>query len=160
MAPVAAPFILGWEEWIALPELGLPAIKVKVDTGARTSALHAAFIEPLGSKRKPRVRFGINPIPRRADIRIVCEAPVVDQRDVTSSNGTRERRYVISTPLRIADREWPIEITLTNRDTMVYRMLLGRQAIIEGVLVDPSASFRQPRLRYKIYEAPAPRASR
>ena len=68
-----------------------------------------------------------------------------------------EQRYVISTPLRIGDREWPIEVTLTNRDTMVYRMLLGRQAIIEGVLVDPSASFRQPRLRYKVYDAPARR---
>jgi len=157
MAPVAAPFILGWEEWIALPELGLPAIKVKVDTGARTSALHAVFVEPFGSKRKPKVRFGVHPVPRRADIEIVCEARVVDQREVRSSNGERERRYVISTPLRIADREWPIEVTLTNRDTMVYRMLLGRQAIIEGVLVDPSASFRQPRLSSKLYEEPARR---
>ena len=157
MAPVAAPFILGWEEWIALPELGLPAIKVKVDTGVRTSALHAFFVEPFGSKRIPKVRFGVHPIPRRADIEIVCEARVVDQREVRSSNGERERRYVISTPLRIADREWPIEVTLTNRDTMVYRMLLGRQAIIEGVLVDPSASFRQPRLRYKVYETPSRR---
>ena len=157
MAPVAAPFILGWEEWIALPELGLPAIKAKVDTGARTSALHAYFVEPFGPKRAPKVRFGVHPIPRRADIEVVCEAPVVDRREVRSSNGEREQRYVISTPLRIGDREWPIEVTLTNRDTMVYRMLLGRQAIIEGVLVDPSASFRQPRLRYKAYDAPARR---
>jgi ribosomal protein S6--L-glutamate ligase len=81
----------------------------------------------------------------------------VDRREIRSSNGEREERYVISTPLRIGDREWPIEVTLTNRDTMVYRMLLGRQAIIEGVLVDPSASFRQPRLRYKVYDAPARR---
>jgi ribosomal protein S6--L-glutamate ligase len=157
MAPVAAPFILGWEEWIALPELGLPAIKAKVDTGARTSALHAVFVEPFGPKRAPKVRFGVHPIPRRADIEIVCTAPVVDRREIRSSNGEREERYVISTPLRIGDREWPIEVTLTNRDTMVYRMLLGRQAIIEGVLVDPSASFRQPRLRYKVYDAPARR---
>jgi len=153
MAPVAAPFILGWEEWIALPELGLPAIKVKVDTGARTSALHAVFVEPFGSRRAPKVRFGVHPIRGKADVEIVCEARVVDQREVRSSNGERERRYVISTPLRIADREWPIEVTLTNRDTMVYRMLLGRQAIIEGVLVDPSASFREPRLSSKLYDA-------
>jgi ribosomal protein S6--L-glutamate ligase len=157
MAPVAAPFILGWEEWIALPELGLPAIKAKVDTGARTSALHAVYVEPFGSTRAPKVRFGVHPIPRRADVEIVCEAPVVDRRQVRSSNGKLETRYVISTPLRIADREWPIEVTLTNRDTMVYRMLLGRQAIIEGVLVDPSASFRQPRLRYKVYDTPTRR---
>ena len=82
---------------------------------------------------------------------IVCTAPVVDQRDVTSSNGDREKRYVISTPIRIGDREWEIEVTLTNRDAMSYRMLLGRQAIGGGVLVDPASSFRQPRLRYKLY---------
>jgi ribosomal protein S6--L-glutamate ligase len=157
MAPATAPFILGWEEWIALPELGLPAIKVKVDTGARTSALHAAFVEPFGPKRAPKVRFGVHPVPGRADLEIVCEAPVVDRREVRSSNGEREERYVIATPIRIGDREWPIEVTLTNRDTMVYRMLLGRQAIIKGVLVDPSASFRQPRLRYKVYDARARR---
>jgi ribosomal protein S6--L-glutamate ligase len=157
MAPVAAPFILGWEEWIALPDLGLPAIKAKVDTGARTSALHAVYVEPFGGKRAPKVRFGVHPIPRRADVEIVCEADLVDRRQVRSSNGKLETRYVISTPLRIGDREWPIEVTLTNRDTMVYRMLLGRQAIIEGVLVDPSASFRQPRLRYKVYDTPARR---
>ena len=137
MPPVAPPFILGWEEWVALPELGLPAIKAKVDTGARTSALHAFFVEPFGTKRHQRVRFGVHPIPRRADIQIVCTAPVVDRRDVTSSNG---------------DREWEIEVTLTNRDAMSYRMLLGRQAIGGGVLVDPGSSFRQPRLRYKLYE--------
>ena len=156
MPPVAVPFILGWEEWVALPVLGLPAIKVKVDTGARTSALHAVFVEPIGTKRHPRVRFGVHPIPRRADIEIICTAPVVDQRDVTSSNGDREKRYVISTPIRIGDREWEIEVTLTNRDAMSYRMLLGRQAIAGGALVDPSSSFRQPRLRYKVYDT-APR---
>jgi ribosomal protein S6--L-glutamate ligase len=156
MAPAAAPFILGWEEWIALPELGLPAIKVKVDTGARTSALHAVFVEPFGPK-EAKVRFGVHPVPQRPDIQVVCESPVVDRREVRSSNGEREQRYVISTPLRIGEREWPIEVTLTNRDTMAYRMLLGRQAIIKGVLVDPSASFRQPRLYYKVYAAPVRR---
>ena len=157
MPPVAPPFILGWEEWVALPELGLPAIKAKVDMGARTSALHAFFVEPMRSGRRRRVRFGVHPIPRRADIQVVCTAPVVDQRDVTSSNGDREKRYVISTPIRIGDREWEIEVTLTNRDAMSYRMLLGRQAIGGGVLVDPASSFRQPRLRYKLYEPPTGR---
>jgi ribosomal protein S6--L-glutamate ligase len=146
MPPAAAPFILGWEEWVALPELGLPAIKAKVDTGARTSALHAYFVEPFGSGKRPQVRFGVHPIPRRADVEVVCTAPVVDRRDVTSSNGEREKRYVISTPIRIGEREWPIEVTLTNRDAMSYRMLLGRQAIGDGILVDPASSFRQPRL--------------
>lgn len=152
MPPMAAPFILGWEEWLALPKLGLPAIKAKVDTGARTSALHAFFVERIGSRRGTRVRFGVHPIPRRADVAIVCTAAIVDQRLVTSSNGERESRYVISTPIRIGNREWDIEVTLTNRDAMSYRMLLGRQAIGDGILVDPAASFRQPRLRYKLYD--------
>ena len=157
MPPVAAPFILGWEEWVALPALGLPAIKAKVDTGARTSALHAFFVEPIRSRRGQRVRFGVHPIPRRADVAVVCTALVVDQRLVTSSNGERENRYVIATPIRIGDKEWDIEVTLTNRDAMSYRMLLGRQAIGGGILVDPAASFRQPRLRYKLYEDAASR---
>jgi len=156
MPPLAPPFILGWEEWVALPELGLPAIKAKVDTGARTSALHAVFVEPFGSARSPKVRFGVHPIPRRDDVEIVCAAKVVDRRQVTSSNGERESRYVITTRIRIGEREWPIEVTLTNRNAMTYRMLLGRQAIGEGILVDPASSFRQPRLRYRVY-SDAPR---
>jgi ribosomal protein S6--L-glutamate ligase len=151
MPPLHAPFILGWEEWVALPELGLPAIKAKVDTGARTSALHAVFVETFGPARSLKVRFGVHPIPRRADVEIVCVARVIDRRQVTSSNGEREVRYVISTPIKIGDRQWPIEVTLTNRDAMSYRMLLGRQAIGAGILVDPGSSFRQPRLRYKLY---------
>ncbi len=153
MPPVSTPLVLGWEEWVALPELRLPAIKAKVDTGARTSALHAYFVEPFTLRRKPMVRFGVHPIPRRNDVSVLCTARVVDRREVRSSNGEREHRYVIETPLRVGDHAWPIEVTLTNRDSMSYRMLLGRQAIVRGILVDPSASFRQPRLRYKVYGA-------
>jgi ribosomal protein S6--L-glutamate ligase len=94
----------------------------------------------------------VHPIPRRSDVEVVCTAPVVDRRHVTSSNGEREYRYVITTSICIGARQWPIEVTLTNRDTMSYRMLLGRQAIAGEVLVDPAASFRQPKLRYKIYK--------
>ena len=151
MPPVAAPFILGWEEWVALPELGLLAIKAKVDTGARTSALHAFFVEPVHVEGVAMVRFGVHPIPRRDDVEIICTARVKDQREVTSSNGERENRFVIETPIRIGQREWPIEVTLTNRNAMAYRMLIGRQAITEDILVDPASSFRQPRLRYKLY---------
>lgn len=150
--PAITPLILGWEEWIALPELGLPAIKAKVDTGARTSALHASFVEPFTHKRQRRVRFGVHPVPRRNEIAVVSTARLVDRREVRSSNGEREQRYVIETPIRIGSFEWPIEVTLTNRDTMLYRMLLGRQAIGTGVLVDPSSSFLQPKLGYKIYD--------
>jgi ribosomal protein S6--L-glutamate ligase len=148
----SAPLVLGWEEWVALPKLGLPAIKAKVDTGARTSALHAYYVEPFVAGRVRKVRFGVHPVPRRDDPAIECTARLVDRREVRSSNGEREQRYVIETPVRIGDREWPIEVTLANRNMMTYRMLLGRQAIAEGVLVDPSSSFLQPRLRYKAYE--------
>lgn len=143
--------ILGWEEWVALPELGLPAIKAKVDTGARTSALHAVYAEPFGPAKARMVRFGVHPIPRRNDVEITCVAPLVDRREVRSSNGEREERFVIATPLRVGDRVWPIEITLTNRQMMTYRMLIGRQALAKQALVDPSASFKQPKLRYTVY---------
>ncbi len=144
-------YILGWEEWVSLPDLGLPAIKAKVDTGARTSALHAYFVEPVHVEGVEMVRFGVHPIPRRDDVEIICTARVKDRREVTSSNGERENRFVIETPIRIGEREWPIEITLTNRNAMAYRMLIGRQAITDDILVDPASSFRQPRLRYKLY---------
>jgi ribosomal protein S6--L-glutamate ligase len=154
MPPRTAPLILGWEEWVALPELGLPAVKAKVDTGARTSALHAYGVEPFGPPRARNVPFCVHPVPRRDHPAIACTARLVDRREVRSSNGERETRYVIETPIRIGEREWRIEVTLANRNMMTYRMLLGRQAIPEGVLVDPSASFLQPRLRYKAYGRP------
>ena len=149
---LSAPYILGWEEWVVLPELGLGAIKAKVDTGARTSALHAFYVEPFGPARARKVRFGVHPLPRRNDIAIECTARVIDRREVRSSNGEIEERYVIETPIRIGDRQWRIELTLANRDMMIYRMLLGRQAIPRDGLVRPSASFLQPKLNYKVYD--------
>ncbi len=151
MGPAPAQFTIGWEEWVALPDLGLPAIKAKVDTGARTSALHAFQIEPFGPASAPMVRFGVNPIPARQDLAVYCSAPVLDQREVTSSNGERETRFVIGTSLSMGERAWPVEITLANRETMAYRMLLGRQAIREDIRVDPAASFLQPKLSYRLY---------
>jgi len=151
MAQTPAPLILGWKEWLALPDLGLPAIKVKIDTGAKTSALHAFFIEPFDTAAAAMVRFGIHPIPGRHHIERLCTAPVVDRRVVMSSSGDRELRYVIETHLQIGDRVWPIEVTLTNREGMAYRMLLGRQALRSGVYIDASASYLQPKLSYKLY---------
>lgn len=138
-----------------MPDLDLPAIKAKVDTGARTSALHAFTVEPFGPASRPMVRFGVHPIPGRDDVEVFCTSQVLDRREVTSSNGDRENRFVISTRVKMGDREWPIEVTLTNRDTMAYRMLLGRQAIKDDMFVDPTSSFRQPRLGYKIYGQPS-----
>ena len=93
--PKSAPFELGWEEWLALPDLGLPAIKAKIDTGAKTSALHASVIEPFGPVTSPQVRFLIQPDPNNPALEVTCSAPVVDRREVTSSNGETELRYVI-----------------------------------------------------------------
>ena len=145
------PFVLGWEEWVGLPSLSLPSLKVKVDTGARTSALHARLIEPYQEDGLKFVRFKVQPVPRRPAFEIDCSARVVDQRPVTSSNGETEKRYVIATDIEIGDRRWPIEITLTNRASMTYRMLLGRQGLLPGMLVDPAASFHQARRSHKVY---------
>ncbi|EKE43557.1 S6 modification enzyme RimK [Oceaniovalibus guishaninsula JLT2003] len=141
---------LGWEEWIALPDLGLPALKAKVDTGARTSALHAFDIEPFGPASQPHVRFAIHPVPGRA-FSVACSAPILDRREVTSSNGETELRYVIETRLSVGNRDWPIEVTLTDRGSMAYRMLLGRQAFGSQVVVVPGESFCQPKLDYSAY---------
>ena len=134
-------FTIGWREWVALPELGIERIKVKVDTGARTSALHAFDVRPFTRKGERYVCFYVHPVQRRRHPELLCEALVKDERLVTSSNGERERRYVIETPLRIGDIMWPIEVTLTNRDEMGFRMLLGRQALRRRVLVDSGSSF-------------------
>lgn len=151
---MADPFVLGWEEWVGLPDLDLPAIKAKVDTGAKTSALHAFFIEPFGSAARRMVRFGVHPIPGRNDVTVLCTAEVIDHREVTSSNGESELRYVIRTNVKLGERTWPIELTLANRETMSYRMLIGRQAIQDDMLVDAATSFRQPRLSYRRYDMP------
>lgn len=151
MLSSASRLIVGWQEWVALPELGLPALKAKIDTGAKTSALHTHFIEPYGNGRRLKVRFAVRPSPESSDLEIAASADVVDRREVISSNGAPELRYVIMTTLRIGGREWPIEVTLTNRERMAYRMLIGRQAIRSDMLVDCGASFRQPRLSYRLY---------
>ena len=128
---------VGWEEWVGLPQLGLPALEAKVDTGARTSALHAFDIELFGPANKPKVRFLINPIPVRPDLAIACSATIHDRCDVTSSNGDTEARYVILSPLEIGPLRQEIEITLTDRANMSYRMLLGRQTIGADWIITP-----------------------
>src|SRR6056297_4008276 len=115
----------GWEEWISLPDLGVPALKAKVDTGARTSALHAFDIETFGPVNRPKVRFAVHPVPGRTDITIPCSAPITDRREVTAANGETEHRYVIETELEIGTASVPVEIMLTDRTAMAYRMLLG-----------------------------------
>jgi len=133
--------ILGSEEWCSFPDLGIPTIKARVDSGAKTSALHAVNISPFVKEGENWVKFDINPIQNNSKTIIHCEARLVDKRIVKSSSGFREQRYVISTSLVFGEENWAIEMTLTNRDSMGFRMLLGREAMSGRVLVDPEQKY-------------------
>ncbi len=132
---------LGWREWVGLPELGIPLIKAKIDTGARTSALHAFELRPFSAHGRQRIEFRIHPQQRDRHQVITCTADVIDERMVTDSGGHKERRYVIKTPLSIGAHRWLIETTLTARDDMQFRMLLGRTALTGRARVDPARSY-------------------
>ncbi len=144
--------IVGWREWAALPELDIPAVKVKIDTGARTSALHALNIERTKVKGRDMVKFHVQPLQRNKVVVIQAEAPLVDIRSVSDSGGHTESRYVVSSMLQLGSINQQIEITLTERNSMLFRMLVGRTALVSNVLVDPTASFlcgrRSTRLLY------------
>ncbi len=133
---------IGWREWAALPELGVRCIKVKVDTGARSSALHAFALERFERDGQPWLRFQIHP--RQRDDRTIVWATArwIDEREVRSSTGAATLRPVIETPIVIGGRSWPVEITLVRRDLMGFRMLLGRHAVRRNFLVDAGRSFR------------------
>ncbi len=138
---------VGWREWVGLPELGIGRIKVKVDTGARSSALHAFGIEEFQLDGEAWVRFRIHPIQRDARAEVLAQAPLVDERWVRSSSGKLTRRPVIRTLLALGQEVWSIEITLVRRDVMGFRMLLGRQALRHRFLVDPGRSYLVSRRR-------------
>jgi hypothetical protein len=133
--------VVGWREWVRLPDLGIKRIKAKIDTGARTSALHAFRVTPFTKDGAAYVRFAVHPMQRRRLPEVMCVALVIDHRGVTDSGGRVEQRYVIRTNLKLGKRKWPVEFTLANRDQMGFRMLIGRQALRRRYHVDPGRSF-------------------
>ena len=133
--------LIGWREWVALPDLGIQRIKAKVDTGARTSALHAFALHPFKEGSRDKIRFDIHPVQNDSTLIVTCEADIVDKRWVTDSGGHSEERFVIVTTMILGKRKVPIEVTLTERDTMLFRMLLGRSAIRKRFIVNPARSF-------------------
>lgn len=132
---------LGWREWVGLPELGISRIKAKVDTGARTSALHAFEVTPFSEDGRERVAFRMHPVQKDNTTIIDCVTDIIDRRVVTDSGGHKEERYVIRTELQIGQYHWPIEATLTSRDDMLFRMLLGRTALKRHAVVNPARSY-------------------
>lgn len=144
--------VLGWREWVALPELGIPAIKAKLDTGARTSAIHAHDVRTFRRRGTRWVRFNVFPLQGRREPEIVCEARVIDERVVADSGGHRQKRLVIATELQAGESRLEIEVTITRRDSMRFRMLLGRTALGGHFAVDPQASYllgRELRVAYR-----------
>ncbi len=132
--------VVGSEEWCSFPSLSIPAIKARVDSGAKTSSIHAFNIQSFIRNGQAWVSFEVHPIQHDRKTTMRCESPIVDRRYIKSSNGDREKRYVISAPVQVGGDIWEIELTLSNRDSMGYRMLLGREAMSGRMLVDPAAN--------------------
>ena len=132
---------IGWREWVVLPELAPTRINAKIDTGAKSSAIHAIDIKEIEKGRALWVSFFLCPVQQKSEPEIYCRAPVTDKRTIRSSNGQEEDRYVVRTPIKIGDRAWPIDLTLANRDAMEFRLLLGRDALQHNFLIDPGASY-------------------
>jgi hypothetical protein len=140
--PTQLPF-LGWREWVALPEFGIAQIKTKIDTGARSSALHAETLDPYTKGGENWLMFTVQPKQKQSDLVIECHALIKDRRMVSDSGGHKQRRYVIETQLLFGHHLIQAEITLTNRDSMRFRMLLGRTAMNKHFFIDPNASYLQ-----------------
>ena len=134
--------IAGWREWVHLPGLLGQPIKAKLDTGARTSALHAYDIAPFEIDGVPWIAFAIHPVQRQAHPEVLCRAPLLGQRLITSSSGHQQLRYVIRTEARIGDTCFSMDLSLTDRDQMGFRLLIGREAMRRRLLIDPTRSFQ------------------
>lgn len=141
--------LIGWREWLALPQLGLAALKVKIDTGARSSSLHVDAIEEYPCDGTTWLRFVVA-TGRRGAASVRCEAPALDRREVTDSGGHVTSRWFIRTTVRLCGVEWESEINLTNRRNMLFPMLLGRTALGGRFRVDPQLSFASGRPRRRV----------
>lgn len=139
--------VLGWREWVSLPQLGIHRMKAKVDTGSRTCALHAFEVEEFEFDGKAFVRFKVNPSQKNEDRIVECVSEVLEKRYVRDSSGHREARWVIETNIHIGDHVWPAEITLTARANMMFRMFLGRSAFAGRAVIDPEQSFLQGKVK-------------
>ncbi len=144
--------VIGWREWASLPDLSVSRINAKIDTGAKTSAIHASRIDVAKADDGYWVEFLLHPHRGRKVPEIRCRLPLVDKRSVRSSNGRAEERMVINTPLQLGGEIWPVELTLANRDAMEYRLLIGRDALADRFLVRPDASYllgKRNRMRHE-----------
>ncbi|MCA0180812.1 MAG: RimK/LysX family protein [Actinobacteria bacterium] len=139
--------VAGWREWVSLPKAKVRWIKAKLDTGAKSSAIHAFDIEPFERGGAEWVRFAIHPWQRRDDEAIVVTSPILDRRIVRSSSGHEEERIAVPMVVRLVGRRMTVEMTLSKRDEMGFRMLLGREALSQGFLIDPAQSYAGPRPR-------------
>ncbi len=138
-----AHILIGWQEWCALPKLHLPAIKAKIDTGAKTSALHASEVKPFHRQGELFVHFKVHPLQKVRDLEIDCTAPVIDHRVIMNSGGHKELRYIIQTTIVLGTLKWDIDISLTNREPLAFRMLLGRDALKQDFLIEPGKKLYQ-----------------
>lgn len=136
-----SPVAIGWREWLSIPELGIPRIKAKVDTGARSSCLHTCSLEVYRSGGASRVRFTVHPLTRRPDFTVDCDCPLSSERLVRDSGGHEEIRPFIRVPVTLGPHTWEVEFSLTNRENMKFRMLLGRTAMKGRFVVNPALSY-------------------
>ena len=149
---IAGKLLIGRHEWCSFPDLGIPLIKGKVDTGAKTSAIHAFNIKTRKQGRQKIAVFDIHPIQGDNETCITCKAPIIDEREIMSSNGHKENRYIIQTKMTLGNKTWDIELSLSNRDPLRYRLLLGREALRSRVLIDPDHTSHQRKVSKKALE--------
>ncbi len=143
---------IGWREWVSLPSLAIPGIKAKIDTGARTSSIHASRIEIEKKRGKRYARFTVYPLTSNRNISIDCFTEIIDEKKVTDSGGRSEMRYFIRTDLVIGERRWKIDVSLSNRDKMRFRLLLGREALAGKVVIDPKKQYLTSRAFSHAYD--------